>query len=511
MKYKKGIKILSLILCAAAVITGCISAVYAYSTIQTDTSCGKLLCTKKLEFSGAYGNPDETVDSSVPYLGGRTFRDIFENEYAANNPSYIDKVHMYIIFCPKYSGSDSELTRHTMTVVFPNHGFTLTGYTPKNASTHTVNYVCDHNTDVSGTGDNYLATQELCGTGSMLDASEYKALVSSYGAGGCGKTKTVTENHTWEYSGWTLSGENTHQRTKTCSKCGYTETETESHDGTVSSWIPVDSSVHSGSEQCSVCGYNHTVTAEHNLTYSEWRMSDTDNHSRTLSCDICGYTDTETKPHEYTEGQWESISDLKHRRKDICSVCGFSHFYFIVHDKQDSFVPISETQHRKTTSCPDCGWSEESVLDHIDADVDGFCDDCGYMLFRFSVTVPAAMQIIIDSSGNVYTAGNAEITNNSTSPVTVDSVSVQSMNGWTLVSYDINMAKEKVDSKKAGLMIRDIPVSEDGTLSIPQESPWDIDTDSSLPLPYDAVISASSGPVSGEQIMTVTFIVKWRD
>ena len=40
---------------------------------------------------------------------------------------------------------------------------------------------------------------------------------------------------------------------------------------------------------------------------------------------------------------------------------------------------------------------------------------------------------------------------------------------------------------------------------------WSVGRDDELPLPYDAVVSASTTPIDGETVLQVTFVIDWRD
>lgn len=111
--------------------------------------------------------------------------------------------------------------------------------------------------------------------------------------------------------------------------------------------------------------------------------------------------------------------------------------------------------------------------------------------------------------GSVRTATNAVITNNSTGPVKVSAVSVTTVNGWTLVPFNTNMANAKVDSKQIGFSINDTVSTRRGnTEELSVGSGWQIERNNSLPLAYDAVVSAVSAPVS-EQVLTVVFVLEW--
>ncbi len=127
----------------------------------------------------------------------------------------------------------------------------------------------------------------------------------------------------------------------------------------------------------------------------------------------------------------------------------------------------------------------------------------------FSVTVPATLPIIVDQYGQVYTV-HASIVNNSSGDVKVSSVSLSAMNGWTIVPYDTDIAREKVDADLIGFSIQDaqtLTTGETEKLSLPNT--WEIAEGSSLDLTYDAVVSALSQPVSDLDVLSVIFILEW--
>ena len=128
---------------------------------------------------------------------------------------------------------------------------------------------------------------------------------------------------------------------------------------------------------------------------------------------------------------------------------------------------------------------------------------------KFSVTVPATLSLVMDKDGNVYAPTNAAITNNSTAAVKVTNITLTAKNGWTVVPYSTNMANEKVDAKKVGLKLRNSESDIEGIL--PVTGNWTVPKDESLPLPYSAVVSATSQPVTNQNVLNVTFVIDWRD
>ena len=127
----------------------------------------------------------------------------------------------------------------------------------------------------------------------------------------------------------------------------------------------------------------------------------------------------------------------------------------------------------------------------------------------FSVTVPATLPLVVDEAGKVYVAA-ASIVNNSTGDVKVSSVSVTSKNGWEFVPYSTNMAKAKVDAKQVGFKINSSETSKTGDSEVfTLAAPWTVKEADALSINYDAVVSAVSQPVTGQEIMSVVFVLEW--
>lgn len=128
---------------------------------------------------------------------------------------------------------------------------------------------------------------------------------------------------------------------------------------------------------------------------------------------------------------------------------------------------------------------------------------------RFSVTVPANLSLTVSKYGEVYTAGNAAIINNSTGAVKLTHLTVHTVNGWTLVPYSTNMAAEKVNSKRIGFSLNEARSSNIGaTEALVLTGAQAIASGSAFPLSYNAVISATTTPIS-EQVLTVVFVLEW--
>ena len=356
---------------------------------------------------------------------------------------------------------------------------------------------------------------------------------------------TTKQNHTYSYGSWSNYSSTQHRRTKSCTKCDYSTYEYASHSLSYGSWTSYDVAQHKRTVSCS-CGYSTTEYANHSLTYGNWTVSEGEyystKHERKVSCS-CGYSTTEYEEHslygvsdyKYSDEKfhmreeecacgypcnvysyhsykttYESVSDTTHNVIKTCSLCGHSTTSSEAHSlTYGDWVSYGDTQHERTAKCS-CGYEGLDYGAHSDSDDDGYCDDCQYLMTRFSVTVPANLIITVSEYGEVYSATNAAVTNNSTHGVEITSVTVSAGNGWTLVPYDYNMADEKVDSKLIGFYLNGAETTQTGTnetLALPDN--WTIDRDDSFDLDYDAVISATSATIQNEQVLTLVFVINW--
>ena len=127
----------------------------------------------------------------------------------------------------------------------------------------------------------------------------------------------------------------------------------------------------------------------------------------------------------------------------------------------------------------------------------------------FSVTVPVTLALTVSEQGEVYAASNAAIVNHSTAAVQVTGVTVSAVNGWTLVPYGTDMASQKVDSQLIGFALNGSEtVTEGNSEALALTGDWTVPLNGTLPLAYDAVVSALSEPVD-EQVVSVLFVLEW--
>lgn len=290
----------------------------------------------------------------------------------------------------------------------------------------------------------------------------------------CGEYLGSGVSHgTYSYGAWTYYNTTQHRRLYSCNDCGSGSYSYGNH-STSTTYGQYNSTQHSVRSYCATCSsyIGSTTYANHNFTYGSWSSYDGSQHRRTATCSDCGYSTYEYASHSLSYGSWSSVSD---------------------------------TQHSRTASCS-CGYSSTETGSHTDTDGDGSCDDCAYLISRFSVTVPATLNLTVAKNGTVYAATSAQIVNNSTGAVCVTSVKLTAENGWQLVPYATNMADEKVDAKRIGFVLNG--AESDGSAILPMSGSWGIAKNAALSLDYDAVVSATSNPIN-EQVLTVVFVLDW--
>lgn len=410
---------------------------------------------------------------------------------------------------------------------------TQTEYTSYSSTQHQVTTSCTVCSYSTGSGS-YESHDFSYGSWTNYSGSQHRRSVS---CSDCGYSSYEYASHSLSYGSWTSTGSSQHRRTVSCS-CGYSTTETKSHSLTYGSWTNYSDTQHRRSTYCSTCRYSSYDYASHSITTGNWTsISDTE-HSRTGSCS-CGYSGTETEYHDFSYGAWESYNDSEHRRTAAC-YCGYSGYEYADHEHttETGMIPVDETQHTITYTCAcghtaeepedhtfsygdwtefsseehsreascECGYSDTEYDDHTDSDTDGSCDECGYITSRFSVTVPAYLLVVISQDGTVFSAVTAEIINHSTAAVAVTDISFTTGNGWTLVPYTTEMADEKVDSRQIGFLLNGTD-GYHGTLA--NDGRWIAEKDSSIPLSYDAVVSATSEILKDEQVLTIVFVLDW--
>lgn len=338
----------------------------------------------------------------------------------------------------------------------------------------------------------------------------------------------VYKNHgSGSYGSWTCPSCGSHswvldyESDATCTRNGYREYSCDcgqskretvyatGHNYSYGSWEQYSSSQHRRENYCRYCGATDYDYASHSYSYGSWSSAGSSQHSRSMTCRYCGYSDTQYASHSLSYGSWSSYSDTQHRRTGSCMTCSYSTTDYGAHTfSYGSWTDHSSTQHRRTKRCTSCSYSGYDYADHVDSNGDGVCDGCGREMSRFSVTVPASLTVTVSEHGVVYTATGAGIVNNSSSAVQVSGVTLRAENGWTIVPYATNMAAQKVDSKRIGFALGGIQTAATGKSELLTASSMTVSAGATLPLSYDAVVSASSAAIN-EQVLTIVFVVGW--
>lgn len=132
----------------------------------------------------------------------------------------------------------------------------------------------------------------------------------------------------------------------------------------------------------------------------------------------------------------------------------------------------------------------------------------------FSVTVPTTLPISVDADGNVTTATDATIINNSGAPVAVTKAELTSQSNWTLAAYSRDILNLPVDTKQFGLQMnignKTVATSNRGTSDVLSDSlNARIAKGQNCAVTYNALFPAQTAAVSDTQIANVVFTVAW--
>lgn len=386
-----------------------------------------------------------------------------------------------------------------------NHTFTYGSWERHNETQHRRTRTCSK----CGYQDyEYTEHAFTYGSWESVDGTQHRRL----GTCSCGYQAYEYGEHRLQTGNWENYGDEHQHRRKVSCACGYETYEYEDHVLTYGAWQNAVSG-HKRAVYCS-CGYRYTETQDHNYEYGSWENYNLLQHRRSHTCRDCNHSEYEYEDHAM-EFEMTEYDDLFHTGAYSCALCDYSYSESEAHTLvYGAWESVSEIQHARTIRCF-CGYNKTEYADHRDEDSDGYCDDCGKsMAVRFSVTVPASLLIAVSKNGEISTATNARIVNHSAGAVRVTSLSVSGEDGWHLVDYAHNMAGEKVDSKKIGFKVNgaetdSIDADNTARFDLTGNSSWRIGVESELPLAYDAVVSATSQPITDEQVLTLCFVVGW--
>ena len=372
----------------------------------------------------------------------------------------------------------------------------------------------------------------------------------------CGYSTTEYSSHNYSTGAWSKYSDTQHRRSKTCSGCGASTYDYADHSYSYGSWVSDNEVRHKRTKTCSACGDSGYEYADH---------VDTDGDGK---CDDCGatvsltvtwdagsngglidgkatYNETvqpNSKPTApgsvpvktgYTFKGWFTAKTGGKLYNTVTSITASTTFYaqfeankyVVIWDLGTGQSETTEQTYGEKLVLPTDPERKNAEFLGWFTEKDGGTEVTASTVFKetaattyyahwevtelFSVTVPATLPLVVDEAGKVYVA-SASIVNNSTGDVMVSSVSVTSKNGWEFVPYSTNMAKAKVDAKQVGFKINSSETSKTGDSEVfTLAAPWTVKEADALSINYDAVVSAVSQPVTGQEIMSVVFVLEW--
>ena len=372
----------------------------------------------------------------------------------------------------------------------------------------------------------------------------------------CGYSTTDYGNHSYTTGAWSKYSDTQHRRSKTCSGCGASTYDYANHSYSYGSWVSDSETQHKRTKTCSACGDSGYEYADHTDANSDGKC---DNCGATVSLTVTwdagsngGMIDGKASFSETVKSNSApaapSASPVKtgHTFKNWYTAKTGGKLYNTVTSITASTTFYAQFEANKYVVTWDLGTGQSETTEQIYGEKivlptdperknaeflgwftekDGGTEVTANTVFKetaattyyahwevtelFSVTVPATLPLVVDESGKVYVA-SASIVNNSTGDVKVSSVSVTSKNGWEFVPYSTNMAKAKVDAKQVGFKINSSETSKTGDSEVfTLAAPWTVKEADALSINYDAVVSAVSQPVTGQEIMSVVFVLEW--
>ena len=372
----------------------------------------------------------------------------------------------------------------------------------------------------------------------------------------CGYSTTEYSSHNYSTGAWSKYSDTQHRRSKTCSGCGASTYDYADHSYSYGSWVSDNEVRHKRTKTCSACGDSGYEYADH---------VDTDGDGK---CDDCGATvsltvtwdagsnggliDGKATYNETVQPNskptipaslpvkkgnsfkgWYTAKTGGKLYNTVTSITASTTFYaqfeankyVVIWDLGIGQSETTEQTYGEKLLLPTEPTRKNAEFLGWFTEKDGGTEVTANTVFKetaattyyahwevtelFSVTVPATLPLVVDETGKVYVAA-ASIVNNSTGDVKVSSVSVTSKNGWEFVPYSTNMAKAKVDAKQVGFKINSSETSKTGDSEVfTLAAPWTVKEADALSINYDAVVSAVSQPVTGQEIMSVVFVLEW--
>ena len=428
---------------------------------------------------------------------------------------------------------------------------TSTEYYEYNETQHTVEKYCSVcNSDVgSSTTQNHSLKY-----GSWENDSDTQHRRSA-SCSLCGYSGYVYAKHSFKYGSWANYSDSQHRRTKSCATCSTSDYDYADHTYTYGRWTSASDTQHKRTKTCSVCKATADEYADHTDANADGICDDCGaTVSLTLTWDAgtnggtidgkATYSETvqpNSKPTApgnvpiktgYTFKGWftsKSGGSLYSTVTITASTTFYAQYtantYDITWDMGNGESETTQQTYDKKLVLPTEPERKNAEFLGWFTEADGGSEVTEDTIFKetsattyyahweisevFSVTVPVTLPLVVDENGKVYT-GSAEIINGSTGAVVVSSVEIFAKNGWTLVPFTTDMAHEPVDSQQLGFKINNVQTTkENGFETFPLTQPWQIAENSSLPIDYDAVVSAVSQPVTEQDVLSVVFVLEW--
>ena len=481
--------------------------------------------------SGSYGS------WTCPDCGSHTWVLGYENDATCTRNGYRE-----------YSCDCGQSKRET--IYATGHSYSYGSWEEYSSSQHRREAYCRN----CGDSDYEYASHSMSyGSWSNSSSSQHSRTASCRT---CGYSTTDYGNHSYTTGSWSKYSDTQHRRSKTCSGCGASTYDYADHSYSYGSWVSDSETQHKRTKTCSACGDSGYEYADHTDANGDGKCDDCGaTVSLTIKWDAgtnggtidgkASFSET-VKPNSkptapsaspvktgYTFKNWYTEKTGGKLYNTVTSITTSQTFYAqftantytMTWNLGDGRSEATEQTYGEKLVLPTDPERKNAEFLGWFTEKDGGTEVTANTVFKetaattyyahweitelFSVTVPATLPLVVDEAGKVYVA-SASIVNNSTGDVMVSSVSVTSKNGWEFVPYSTNMAKAKVDAKQVGFKINSSETSKTGDSEVfTLAAPWTVKEADALSINYDAVVSAVSQPVTGQEIMSVVFVLEW--
>ena len=487
--------------------------------------------TTKSHGSGAYGS------GTCPDCGSHTW--VLQSQQAATCTS--NGYRSYSCACGQ---SKSE------TIYSSGHSYSYGSWEQYSSSQHRRTGSCRN---CGATDYDYASHSMSYGSWSNSSSSQHSRTASCRT---CGYSTTEYGNHSYSTGAWSKYSDTQHRRAKTCTSCSASTYDYADHSYSYGSWAKADDTQHKRTKTCSACGDSSEEYANHVDVNGDGKCDDCGaTVSLTVTWDAgsnggtingkASFSET-VKPNSVPAAPSTSPVKTGHTFKNwytektggklyttVTAITASQTFYaqfeankyVVTWNLGDGRSETTEQIYGEKLVLPTEPTRKNAEFLGWFTEKDGGTEVTANTVFKetaattyyahwevtelFSVTVPATLPLVVDETGKVYVAA-ASIVNNSTGDVMVSSVSVTSKNGWEFVPYSTNMAKAKVDAKQVGFKINSSETSKTGDSEVfTLAAPWTVKEADALSINYDAVVSAVSQPVTGQEIMSVVFVLEW--